>query len=203
MVWSVDFGSVADWVNAAGTLGAFGAALFAGTVAVRSYRTQQKAIDRQLAGHVEDERRRAQSERQWQASKVAVWVFRGRNNWTVHAANSSGLPVYRLTVRISGEEPPFSVAIERGTQSPTPADTAHKLTNALRVVLDQRNAVHMDPNKLHVAIAFTDAAGVRWRRDEHGKLDEVPDSFDFDGVDERLIDRLVPRHDERDVRGIL
>ncbi|TWF77197.1 hypothetical protein FHX44_113102 [Pseudonocardia hierapolitana] len=199
----MDLGSVADWVNAAGTVCAFGAALFAGIVAVGSYRTQQRAIDRQLTAHAEDERRRARSERQWQASKVAVWVYRGRNSWTVHAANSSGLPVYRLTVRIAGEEPPFSVAIERGTQGPTPADTARKLTNALRVVLDQRNALHMDPNKLHVAIAFTDAAGVRWRRDERGKLDEVPDSFDFDDVDERLIDRLVPRHDDRDVRGIL
>lgn len=199
----MDLGSIADWVNAAGTVGAFGAALFAGIVAVRGYRTQQRAIDRQLAVHAEDERRRAQSERQWQASKVAVWVYRGRNSWTVHAANSSGLPVYRLTVRISGEEPPFSVAIERGTQGPIPADTARKLTNALRVVLDRRNALHMDPNKLHVAIAFTDAAGVRWRRDERGKLDEVPDSFDFDEVDERLIDRLVPRHDDRDDRGIL
>jgi hypothetical protein len=199
----VDSGSVADWVNAAGTIGAFGAALFAGIVAVRGYRTQQRAIDRQLAAHAEDERRRTQGERQWQASKIAVWVYRGRNSWTVHAANSSGLPVYRLTVRIAGEEPPFAVAVERGTQGPTPADTARKLTNALRVVLHQRNALHMDPNKLHVAIAFTDAAGVRWRRDERGKLDEVPDSFDFDEVEERLIDRLVPRHDDRDARGIL
>jgi hypothetical protein len=199
----VDSGSVADWVNAAGTVGAFGAALFAGIVAVRGYRTQQRAIDRQLAAHAEDGRRRAQSERQWQASKVAVWVYRGRNSWTVHAANSSGLPVYRLTVRISGEDPPFSVAIERGTQAPTPADPARKLTNALRVVLEQRNALHMDPNKLHVAIAFTDAAGARWRRDERGQLEEVPESFDFDEVDERLIDRLVPRHDDRDERGIL
>jgi hypothetical protein len=199
----VDSGSVADWVNAAGTIGAFGAALFAGIVAVRGYRTQQRAIDRQLAAHAEGERRRTQGERQWQASKIAVWVYRGRNSWTVHAANSSGLPVYHLTVRIAGEEPPFAVAIERGTQGPTPADTARKLTNALRVVLDQRDALHMDPNKLHVAIAFTDAAGVRWRRDERGKLDEVPDSFDFDEVEERLIDRLVPRHDDRDVRGIL
>ncbi|OZM82239.1 hypothetical protein CFP66_10660 [Pseudonocardia sp. MH-G8] len=70
-------------------------------------------------------------------------------------------------------------------------------------MLDQRNALHLDPNNLDVAIAFTDAAGVRWRRDEHGKLDEVPDSFDFDEVDERLIDRLVPRRDDRDGRGIL
>ena len=199
----MDFGSVADWVNAVGTLGAFGAALFAGIVAVRSYRTQQRSIDRQLAAQTEDQSRRAQGERQSQASKIAVWVNRGRHRWTVHAANTSGLPVYRLTVRISGEEPPFSVAIERGTQDPIPADTAHKLTNALRVVLDERNALHMEPNKLHVAITFTDAAGIRWRRDERGKLDEVPDSFDFDEVDERLIDRLVPRHDHRDERGIL
>ncbi|WP_143517208.1 hypothetical protein [Pseudonocardia sp. MH-G8] len=199
----MDLGSVADWVNAAGTLGAFGAALFAGIVAVRGYRIQQRAVDRQLAAHADDERRRAQGEHQWQASKVAVWVRRGRSSWTVYAANSSDLPVYRLTVRISSEEPPFSVAIERGTQRPTPADTARKLTNALRVVLDQRNALHLDPNNLDVAIAFTDAAGVRWRRDEHGKLDEVPDSFDFDEVDERLIDRLVPRRDDRDGRGIL
>jgi hypothetical protein len=196
-------GSVADWMNAAGTVSAFGAALFAGIVAVRGYRTQQRAIDRQLAAHAEDERRRAQSERQWQAGKVAVWVYRGRNSWTVRSANNSGLPVYRLTMCVSGDDPPFSVAIERGTQDPTVSNTSHKLTIALRVALAQRNALHMDPNKLHVAIAFTDAAGIRWRRDARGTLEEVPDSFDFDGVDERLIDRLVPIQGDRDERGIL
>lgn len=199
----MDLGSVADWVNAAGTVLAFCAASFAGAVAVRSYRTQQQATDRQLAIHAADERRRELDERQWQAAKVAIWVYRGRRNWGVSVANNSGLPVYRLTVLLSSENPRFAVAVERGTQGPNRAATSDKLTNALRVILAQRNALGMDPNDLRVSIAFTDAAGVRWHRDPHGKLAEVSDSFDFDDVDERLIDRLVPEHDARDRRGLL
>jgi hypothetical protein len=199
----VDLGSVPDWVNAAGTLLAFCAALFAGVVAVRSYKSQQQATDRQLAIHTADEHRREQNERQWQASKVAIWVHRSRRNWVVSAANNSGLPVYRLTVRVSSADPTFSVAIERGTQGPGAAEKSHQLTNALRVILAQRKALDMDPNELHVAIAFTDATGVRWRRDARGRLEEVPDSFDFDDVEERLIDRLIPEHDPRDRQGLL
>jgi hypothetical protein len=115
----VDLGSIPDWVNAAGTVLAFGAALFAGIVAVRSYRSQQRATDRQLAIHAADEYRREQGERRWQASKVVIWIYRGRYSWIMSGANNSGLPVYRLTIHVFSEHPKFSVAIERGTQGPS------------------------------------------------------------------------------------
>lgn len=193
----VDLGSIADWVNAAGTLLAFGAASFAGIVAVRTYGFQQRATDRQLAIHAADEHRRERNERQWQASKVAFWVYRGRHSWFMSGANNSGLPVYRVTIHVFSDHPQFSVAIERGTQGPGPSDKSRKLTNALQVLLEQRNAIEMDPNELRLAIAFTDAAGIRWHRNELGRLEEVPESFNFSSVDERLVDRLVPLRDDQ------
>jgi hypothetical protein len=69
---------------------------------------------------------------------------------------------------------------------------SRELSNALQDLLAKRNALEMDPNGLGVEIAFTDAGGVRWHRDSLGKLQEVPDSFDFDEADERLVGRLVP-----------
>lgn len=192
----MDSGSWADWVNVGGTYLAVAGAVFAGVVALRSYRAQQAATDRQLALYAADERERVQRARQDQASKMAVWAFRGRYNWLVHGVNNSGLPVFRLTVHFSSDNPPFSVAVERGTQGPAEQGKTRKLTNALKYLLATRNAQDMDPGELRTAIAFTDSSGVRWHRDESGVLHEVDAQFDFVDAEERLIDRDVPIQDE-------
>lgn len=192
----MDSGSWADWVNAVGTYLAVAGAVFAGVVALRSYRGQQGATERQLALYAADERERTQRARQAQASKMAVWAFRGRYNWLVHGVNTSGLPVFRLTVLFSSENPPFSVAVERGTQGPAEQGKTRKMTNALKYLLAARNAQDMDPGELRTEIAFTDSSGVRWHRDHVGMLHEVDAQFDFADAEERLVDRNVPIQDE-------
>jgi hypothetical protein len=62
----------------------------------------------------------------------------------------------------------------------------------LETILDARGALDVDPGRVHLDIAFTDAAGTRWLRTEDGELQVVEDTFGFPDVDERLVDRLVP-----------
>jgi hypothetical protein len=199
----VEIGSWADWVNTLGTYLAVAGAAFAGVVGLRSYRSQHAATERQLAGQAADERRRVERERQEQARKVAVWIYRGRFNWSVDSANTSGLPVFRLVLRVYCDDPAFSVAIERGTHGPQDGGRSTKLSNALETVLDERGALDANPALVHVDITFTDAAGTRWLRTEDGRLRVVEDAFEFPDVDQRLVDRLVPmRPLEQRRRGI-
>ena len=191
-------GAWADWVNAVGTFLTFGGAVFAGVVAFRSYRTQRAAMDRQLTRYAEEERRRHDEQRSNQASRVTFWIYRGRYRWYVNGANTSGLPVFRLVLRVYCDDPEFSVAVERGTQGPDDSGRSRKLSNALETVLAERGALDVDPAGVHIDIAFTDAAGVRSLRTEDGRLRIVDDSFVFPDVEERLVDRLVPvRTDEQ------
>jgi hypothetical protein len=192
----MELGSWADWVNAVGTYLAVAGAVFAGVIALRSYRAQRAATNRQIAQYAEDESRRLERERRDQASKVAIWAFRGRYHWLVHGVNASGLPIFRLIVLIRGKNPAFSVAIERGTQGPGGPSKVRKLSNALEHVLTQRNALDTDMHDLQMEIAFTDTSGIRWHRDHTGLLREVPSNFDFAEAEERLIDRHVPILDE-------
>jgi hypothetical protein len=192
----MDSGSWADWVNAAGTYLAVASAVFAAVVALRSYRIQRAATDKQLAQYAEDERLRLDRERRDQASKVAIWAFLGRYHWLVHGVNASGLPTFRLTVLVGSDDPSFSVAIERGTQGPGGPDRVRKLGNALEYVLAEHSALDMDPDNLRLEITFTDTWGVRWHRDHVGLLHEVSNDFDFVDAPERLVDRDVPIRDE-------
>ncbi len=199
----MELGSWADWFNAVGTYLAVGGAVFAGIVGLRSYRSQHAAIESQLAIQAADEQRRLERERQEQASKVAMWIYRGRYHWYVNGANTSELPVFRLVLRVYCDNPEFAVAIERGTQGPDDGGRSTKLSNALETVLDERGALDANPALVHVDITFTDAAGTRWLRTEDGRLRVVEDSFEFPDVDQRLVDRLVPmRTEEQRIRGV-
>lgn len=194
----VDSGSWADWVNAVGTYLAVAGAAFAGVVALRSYRSQKAATDRQLEVYAGDEKRRIEHARQQQASKVAMWIFRGRFGWAVQWVNDGGLPIFRTIVHIQSKDPSFSVALERGTQGPQGPSTSKKMSNALCYILEQHRATDMNPADVTLAIAFTDMAGVRWPRDNDGSLREVDTTFDFGDVAERIVDRDVPREIEWD-----
>lgn len=189
----VDSGSWADWVNAIGTYLAVAGAVFAGIVALRSYRNQQAATDRQLTQQSDDEQRRLEREHRELASKTAVWFFKGTYIWAVHIVNSSGLPVFNVTTLFTSTSPPFSVAVERGTQGPTEPIRSVTLTNALRYILEEHDGLNMDPANLKMEAVFTDAAGARWRRDPNGMLHEAPQRFDFASAESRLIERELPR----------
>lgn len=182
-------GTVADWVNAAGTYLAFSGATFAGVVAYRAYKIQSRGTQAQLDAFATEERHRRDSNQRSQATKVAMWIYRGYAGWFVQWVNASELPIYGVVVRILGENPTVSVAIERGTQGPSAPGNSRKLTHALRQILDERGASEMNPVDLKLEIAFTDAAGIRWLRDGDGRLRQVESRFNFQDAAERFVDR--------------
>ena len=188
----MDVGSVADWVNAAGTLLAFGGAIFAGTIALRSYKIQQSAMAAQLASYNVKEQRRSLDDRQAQARKVAAWIIRQRDSWSISGVNASGLPVYDVVLYIGCEDPKFAVAIERGTQGPSAPTRSIQLSGALQHTLQRHNATDVEPTKLQFEIAFTDMSSVRWLRNNLGLLTEVPNEFNFDQAEERFVVWRVP-----------
>jgi len=171
---------MADWVNAVGTLLTFGGAVFAGVIALRSYRAQQEHTAAQLGRLEFEEERRRQHERRAQAITVAVWVFRSRSDWYMNVVNDSALPIYRLSVRVVGGD--VDRVIDRGTQGPTAPRRSDTLTEALRVTLEDEGAAGVDAEDLHVELVFTDAAGVRWHRSTDGALTEVAADFALSGA---------------------
>lgn len=93
-------GSVADWVNALGTLLAFGGAAFASAVALRSYRLQLQGTEAQVnALEAADVARRTEFERS-QAARVAFWTGVNPAGPAVWYVNQSGLPVYDMAITV-------------------------------------------------------------------------------------------------------
>jgi len=156
------------------------------------YMLQRAETKREIDGLNEEKQRRHDEEKSAQASRVAYWITRGHAEWHVSGANTSGLPIFNLVLRMYGDDPKFSIAVTRGTQGPDDVGRSRKLANVLETILAARDALDVNPSKVHLDIAFTDAAGTRWLRTEDGKLQAVNDDFEFENVDERLVDRLVP-----------
>jgi hypothetical protein len=131
-----------------------------------------------------------------QVTTVAFWFFRSTHVWGVHGVNSSGLPVFNMTVHFLGRDPEFSVAVHRGTQGPVEPNRSNTLTNALGFILREHGALNMTQGDLEIAITFSDASGVRWLRDTRGLLTSVDGDFDFSNVQERLDEREIPMDDD-------
>lgn len=184
----MEVGSLAEWANAGGTILAFAGASFAALIAVKSYRVQRRLTNAQLELYAEQNRERELSQRRSQATKIAAWPLKGRHEWYAFVLNDSGLPVYRMAIRVRSER--FDFTICRGTQGPTPAYLSKKLTNALRVMLEKNDALNMNPETLHVEVCFTDAAGLRWHRAADGRLTEVENDFEFPVAG--IYDREIP-----------
>jgi len=162
---------MADWLNAVGTLLAFGAATVAAMAALRSYRAQLAALEADVTRLREENARREAQDRRAQAATVAVWAFQGQSGWCVDLVNDSGLPVHDLAVRFR-----FGSAVhvaQRGTQGPTPARRSDQLTDELRRFVAGLPAATVGAGGPALDVAFTDAAGLRWHRQPCGRLTEV------------------------------
>jgi hypothetical protein len=129
-------GSVPDWIGAIGTTLAFFVAFIVLFLDLR-------------------ERRRAQ------ASQVAAWFERDTSNVTLHVANSSGVPIYK--VRVS----PQFLKVDYETIS-YPLLEPRKDVSPLTIPLPGGNQVSNE--FLGVQMLFSDSAGRRWKRLRNGKL---------------------------------
>jgi hypothetical protein len=166
-----------NWLTAIATWGALVAAVFAGVTAKRLYDADR---ERDLKAAVAERSRQASQVVGWASwtnySRVALKLPEGgtsRVNLAVR--NASGVPVYDVSVdywcrgeHLGGQT--FSVL------SPTGEDPHHREIKAAGV--GALVAKPRDPDArldIRVAIEFTDALGVRWRRDPAGRLSELED----------------------------
>jgi len=177
----MEIGTVADWVSACSALLAVAVASAAWIVARRSYQVQLEDVRRRLQQQEAEVRQQKEQARREQGDKVAAWLIFDEPEWNVHYVNASKLPVYELSIRVFSED--FDRVIHRGVEGPAGPRKSRRLTEALNKVLKQSGATATvaRPDGLECELAFTDAAGVRWRRGPRGDLTEVARNFELRG----------------------
>lgn len=150
----IDYGSLPDWLAGLGAVGALVAAISAVKYAKWTYENQAAELRTLL-----DERKREQ------ASKVAAWTFTKDGAPQYRVANTSGLPIYMVELWVMGAGVigpicamplPF---IPPG-ESTIPVPRSHKIPTG-------------ETDQAFAGIAFQDAAGLRWKRDAWGNLEEI------------------------------
>jgi hypothetical protein len=184
----LSWGDVPTWLLALTTLAALGAASVAAVVAYAVLRIEG---DREVRAAQERAERR-ETDRRAQAARVAAWY--GSWQTVIYASgkpipgagdvlasgavigNTSGLPVYDVLVWFympTGPERGLSPQDARGVgaerRDVVPPGETHVYVPQLFKDLESAGSGGAQPRWL-VAIEFTDAAGVRWRRDRLSRL---------------------------------
>lgn len=168
------WGSIAELVSAGATV----AALVAASIATwQAFRTNNQQ-GRQLAALEQSERDRTEQAVRADANRVAFWPgFRPDDPRSafVYYANTSGLPVYELTLRIAVplREDPILVRYE--ALGPEPH---HRPLRRTRRELDAYAREHgpvawgdlLGGRQLRCSATFRDTSGRWWVRDERGAL---------------------------------
>jgi hypothetical protein len=173
----VDWGDAPTWINIVVTAIALCAA-------IRGARTAQKVyeIESQRDEVAADERRaRSGAERRTQADKVAAWC----TQWEVPLTpsgqqfeygaiikNASDLPIYDITVEFCYIRQTAGGVSSRRSAYPIPVIPPQETERAGADELMGRSTDQLGHVNYAVAIEFRDTAGIRWRRDIHGKLAE-------------------------------
>lgn len=99
--------------------------------------------------------------RRRQASQVSAWLERGKSSATLHVANSSDVPVYkvRVTPQLLGRDYEilsFPLLEPRSELTP--------------LTLSLPGSEQVSNEYLGVQILFTDSVGRRWQRTRNGEL---------------------------------
>ena len=192
--WRVQLGSLADWVQALGTVAAFGALIFAG----REWKSNERdrtalERDRQIA---EEERQTADRERQalaeqrederrdYEMSQARVVIvqpapyedvtFGGSDpppaeNREVVIHNHSGSPIFNIHIRSNpggGDIHVFQVYASGGDR---PADREVLPPNESTAKLYVVGGAVGTPSTEHIEFTFTDARGLRWLKRGSGQ----------------------------------
>jgi hypothetical protein len=168
----MESGSVADWVNAIGTLLAFAGATAAVVIARRSYETQLRQTTVQIAALEQAEQQRRAEEERAQASRVAFWVGVVSQGPGVAYVNLSGLPVYDVVIRTLVLDRTFTT--EYRALGPNTGEFFLGRVNKtlLEGMPNDRGLWHelLQENRFACIVGFRDASDRWWMRDRHGKL---------------------------------
>jgi hypothetical protein len=171
-------------------------AAVAATFAYRSSRAGRDSADaaaKQLERLLEsDERDRALS-RSEQARQIAIWYERpvGYDDYfTIWFSNASSLPVYETEIEIALQDPGTRMGSFAVTHlSPRSTFTSDAVNQSLadkRRELPHFVAHGFQPSA--ICLSFSDANGVRWKRDLGGKLAEIREVRDGETYREELLD---------------
>ncbi|HYN94856.1 MAG TPA: extracellular solute-binding protein [Pilimelia sp.] len=172
---------VAQWVSAVATVVALIFAAVAAVAAQRVYGVESKRD--QL--NAQDRAQQALALKRAQGALVSAWwnLRAGgepAHQWGVYLRNASETPVYRATLSVVDlHNSNTTVALEVPVIPPgettfhpvsLPTGPGHAAPAPAPVDSDAQHAADF-----RVEMSFTDSAGVRWFRDQHGKLSELGD----------------------------
>ena len=127
------------------------------------------ALERAELIHTAEERRRAQAE-------SIAWTTEG---WCLILTDHSSAPITDLWFEYSGTRPYEAGKVDRRPRVNQYGLFIAPQSQPLPVLGSGRECGCQRPDPASadpVVVTFTDEAGVHWRLDEHGKLDEVPTS---------------------------
>jgi maltose-binding protein MalE len=178
MASSINWGDVPNWLSASVSLAALSFAVAAVLVARRTY---QRESERDL---VNAEARRKQDEfvRRAQAALVSAWwakedvhlTGKAESSWAVHLRNASDTPVYKVHVTIVGMGSHAKrIAFELPLVPPTNIPAIYPIDISEIKANSDLDVTSFPMGDFRVSLRFTDAAGVRWIRDEYGYLREL------------------------------
>jgi len=164
---AVQYGDVPTWISALASIAALSFAAAATVVAVRVYKIESRR-DRVAAAEA---RRRDEEARRSQAVLVSGWWGSDPGVSAQKAGafvrNASDAPVYNVTIAVLDPVIPDSVATLSVPVIP-PADAP-----GFYQVAGNSQVLDTDDGEHRVELSFTDAAGMRWIRDQRGRLSEV------------------------------
>ncbi len=195
-----DWGDVPTWIGGGGAL----AAGWFAYQTIKSQREQigeQQAFIAEQTQFMDDQRRnleleraelRAQAEeRRVSQARQVLMTFEtagesgrdryqngtGYSRWDVRVANESTDPVHDVMVRFGDAYNAASAMEWEGRRHPDrgrrPIPVA-LIAAGHSVTFESPNWSETTVDNRRPSVLFTDSAGVRWRRDSYGKLEEVP-----------------------------
>lgn len=181
-VAAVNWGDLPTWVSASAALLALSFAAVAALIARKTYLIESER-DRIAES---DRKARDQQQRRDQAARISAWWGRdpefqsgaGSSAWGAIVLNSSEAPVYQVFCTIlsrDGTVPPKKLSLPVLPPSQTP----RFLPVAAAPIHSGTDVPPWDASDLRVQLSFTDASGVRWRRDKYGRLFDLEPKLDI------------------------
>ncbi|GAA4444833.1 hypothetical protein GCM10023170_022770 [Phytohabitans houttuyneae] len=165
MTLAADWGDVPTWLSSIATILALLFAALAALGAQRVYRIESER-DRVAA----DARRQQEAfQRRTQAALVSAWWGWDRDRWGAFVRNASETPVYQVSLTVLDvHDPNVGERVDLPIVPPSADPAFHPSELGTGLIADGARAVDY-----RVEVTFTDSAGVRWIRDQLGRLSEL------------------------------
>lgn len=173
LVW----GDIPTWLTSIGSLGALIFAVIAAVYTKRTFDGERKR-DLDVANARLDQDAYL---RRSQAALVSAWWGRSLEStvasqstdsgWGAYLRNASEAPIYKAQMTVSHS----NMQLGRSAMSyPVVAPDPSSVFSAIQLPTGNASGSHGDPlTDYRVSLRFTDAAGLRWIRDEYGALKQL------------------------------